>query len=114
SGRILPLRTCCRLRLTCAFPPPMVFLCSRVTQPTGLGTVAQLTDPDKRLRFGSGRMVRKGSTAVHPVSGRRLSAVGGNRTVAAAHQGGWVAPTAAIRRAANNEGPWDHPVTTLV
>ena len=24
------------------------------------------------------------------------------------------APTAAIRRAANNEGPWDHPVTTLV
>jgi len=25
-----------------------------------------------------------------------------------------VAPSAAIRRAANNEGPWDHPVTTLV
>jgi hypothetical protein len=43
SGRILPLRTCCRLRLMCAFPPSKVnaflnfgFLRSRVAQPARL------------------------------------------------------------------------------
>src|SRR5215467_8424406 len=69
SGRILPLKTCCRLELMCAFPPPkqtrcrtLVFLVTQGNTTYRLQSVAQHTGPDKRrcASFASGRMAGKG------------------------------------------------------